>query len=31
MLQIIDKSIGEEAYYHSALEVGSPEVLSYMD
>lgn len=31
MLQIIDKSIGKEAYYHRALEVGSPEVLSYMD
>jgi hypothetical protein len=31
MLQIIDASIGKEAYFHQALEVGSPEVLSYMD
>jgi uncharacterized protein YbjT (DUF2867 family) len=31
MLQIIDKTIGEDAYYHQALEVGSPEVLSYMN
>lgn len=31
MLQIIDMSIGNEPYFHQALEVGSPEVLSYMD
>ena len=31
MLVIIDRSIGQEAYYHQALEVGSPAVLSYMN
>jgi len=31
MLEIIDGSIGNNEYFHQALEVGSPEVLSYMD
>ena len=31
MLDIIDRSIGVEAHFNQALEVGSPAVLSYMD
>lgn len=31
MLEIIDQTVGNEALYHKAIEVGAPEVLSYMD